>query len=306
VLLIEDEPALARGLSDTLRVRGFAVEVASDGERGLEAALTGRADLILLDIMLPKVNGYEICRAVREQGIEAPILMLTAKGQEQDVVLGVNLGADDYITKPFRVDELVARARAFLHRRGTSPTVVRFGDCELNLRARTVRRGGMDVELTAKEYALLASIIRPDFDERVRVPPLERLENALHLDEPVKVKRGVGMVSDDGRASDRHQQRCATCSLHRSCSLSGASLVNRDYRSVTATDVHVSEPRWLRIEAIRGVVGCDRELARRAECHTDEPATGDEELGFAVEILQPVEPAAPGEGIYHVQLSSLG
>jgi DNA-binding response OmpR family regulator len=156
VLLIEDEPALARGLSDTLRVRGFDVEVASDGERGLEAALKGQADLILLDIMLPKVNGYEICRAIREQGIEAPILMLTAKGQEQDVVLGLNLGADDYITKPFRVDELVARARAFLRRRGASPTIVHFGDCELNLRARTVRRGGVDVELTSKEFALLA------------------------------------------------------------------------------------------------------------------------------------------------------
>jgi len=159
ILLIEDEPALARGLSDTLRGRGFDVDVAVDGERGLEAALKGRADLILLDVMLPKVNGYEVCRAIREQGIETPILMLTAKGQEQDVILGLNLGADDYITKPFRVGELIARAQAFLRRRGPAPTVVQFGDCEINLRARTFRRGGADVDLTSKEFALLAYFV---------------------------------------------------------------------------------------------------------------------------------------------------
>ena len=124
VLLIEDEPALARGLSDTLRANGFDVTVAADGERGLDAAVSGQADLILLDVMLPKINGYEICRAVRAQGIDVPIVMLTAKGQEQDVILGLNLGADDYITKPFRTGELIARARAFLRRRGPAPTAV--------------------------------------------------------------------------------------------------------------------------------------------------------------------------------------
>jgi DNA-binding response OmpR family regulator len=159
VLLIEDEPALARGLSDTLRARGFDVDVAIDGERGLEAALKGQADLILLDVMLPKVNGYEVCRAIREQGIETPILMLTAKGQERDVILGLNLGADDYITKPFRVGELIARAQAFLRRRGPGPAIVQFGDCEINLRARTFRRAGATVDLTAKEFALLAYFV---------------------------------------------------------------------------------------------------------------------------------------------------
>ena len=92
--------------------------------------------------MLPKVNGYEICRAVRAQGLDVPILMLTAKGQEQDVVLGLNLGADDYITKPFRVGELIARVRAFLRRRQAAPSVVRFGDCEVDLPARRVRPRG--------------------------------------------------------------------------------------------------------------------------------------------------------------------
>ncbi len=156
VLLVEDEPALARGLSDTLRAQGFDVRVATDGQAGLDAALDGGPDLILLDLMLPRVNGYEICRAVRAHGLDVPILMLTAKGQERDVVLGLNLGADDYITKPFRVGELIARARAFLRRRGPEQAVRRFGDCEIDLRARRVFRQGVEVELTAKEFRLLS------------------------------------------------------------------------------------------------------------------------------------------------------
>ena len=142
VLIIEDEPALTRGLSDALGAQGFDVQIAHDGQSGLDAALNGNADLILLDVMLPKVNGYEICRAVRARGMDVPILMLTAKGQEEDVILGLNLGADDYITKPFRVGELIARVRAFLRRRGSDRAVCSFGDCEVNLRARTVRRSG--------------------------------------------------------------------------------------------------------------------------------------------------------------------
>ena len=117
VLLIEDEPALVRGLSDALQKNGFAVSVATDGQRGLDAVEANEADIILLDVMLPKVNGYEICQAARAQGLAVPILMLTAKGQEADIILGLNLGADDYITKPFRTGELIARMRAFLRRR---------------------------------------------------------------------------------------------------------------------------------------------------------------------------------------------
>src|SRR5690242_21084760 len=114
ILIIEDEPALLRGLTDTFAAKGFEVLTAQEGATGLELALDRNPDLILLDIMLPKVNGYEICRTLRERGLEAPILMLTAKGQEEDIVLGLNLGADDYITKPFRIAELMARANAFL------------------------------------------------------------------------------------------------------------------------------------------------------------------------------------------------
>jgi DNA-binding response OmpR family regulator len=139
-----------------LRARGFDVEIAADGQRGLDAALSGRADLLLLDVMLPKVNGYEICRAVRSQGFDVPILMLTAKGQEEDVILGLNLGADDYISKPFRSGELLARVRAFMRRRRTPQETSRFGDCEIDLRARKVLRNGTALDLTAKEFALLA------------------------------------------------------------------------------------------------------------------------------------------------------
>jgi DNA-binding response OmpR family regulator len=155
VLLIDDEPVLVRGLSDTLRAQGFDVTVAADGAQGLDAATRGTADLILLDVMLPKINGYEICRAVRAQGLDVPILMLTSKAQESDIVLGLTLGADDYITKPFRVAELVARVRALLRRRGPVAAVCSFGDCDVDLAARRARRNGAPLDLTAKEFALL-------------------------------------------------------------------------------------------------------------------------------------------------------
>ena len=156
LLLVEDEPALARGLSDTLRAQGFEVHIAEDGRRGLDAALAVRPDLILLDVMLPKVNGFEVCRLIRAQGLDVPIVMLTAKGQEEDIILGLTLGADDYITKPFRVGELIARARALLRRRGSDRAVQRFGNCEIDLTARKVLRDGAAVDLTAREFALLA------------------------------------------------------------------------------------------------------------------------------------------------------
>jgi DNA-binding response OmpR family regulator len=155
ILLIEDEPALARGLSDTLRTNGFEVVLATDGTSGLDAALADQADLIVLDVMLPGVNGYEICRAVRNQGIDVPIVMLTARSQEQDVILGLTLGADDYVTKPFRTGELVARARAFLRRRAAAAPSVRCGACEIDLVGHKVVRGSVEVDLTAKERALL-------------------------------------------------------------------------------------------------------------------------------------------------------
>lgn len=156
ILIVEDEPALLRGLKGTFASKGYEVLTAADGATGLDLALSESPNLILLDIMLPRVNGYEICRAVRERGLEMPILMLTAKDREEDVILGLNLGADDYITKPFRLGELVARANAFLRRSRTKPAAAfRFGDCELDLTAHKLFRGGTEIELTAKEFKLL-------------------------------------------------------------------------------------------------------------------------------------------------------
>ena len=158
VLIIEDEAPLLRGLSDAFRKQGFDVLVATDGEAGLDAARSQAPDLILLDVMLPKMNGYEVCRAIREQA-DVPILMLTAKGQERDIILGLDLGADDYMTKPFRLGELVARVRARLRRRPASGRVVRVGDCEVDLEARRLTRRGRQIALTAKEFRLLAHFV---------------------------------------------------------------------------------------------------------------------------------------------------
>ena len=161
LLIVEDEPSIVRGLTDVFRQYGFEVATETDGEAGLAAALSSKPDLILLDIMLPKINGFEICRAVREQGIDVPIVMLTAKGREEDIVRGLNLGADDYVTKPFRVAELVARVQAFLRRRpGQQLDVHRFGDCEVDLPSRTVTRAGRRVALTSKEFQLLAYFLQ--------------------------------------------------------------------------------------------------------------------------------------------------
>jgi len=156
ILIIEDEPALLRGLQDTFIAKGFEVSTAKDGETGLNLALEEQPDLILLDIMLPRVNGYEICRVLRERGLDMPILMLTAKGQEEDIILGLNLGADDYITKPFRIGELIARTNAFLRRRKSAEdSIVCFGDFELDLQGHKLFHRGEEVELTAKEFKLL-------------------------------------------------------------------------------------------------------------------------------------------------------
>ncbi len=160
ILIVEDEPALLRGLKDTFEAQGYEVLTAQDGEKGLDLALTSDPGLILLDIMLPRVNGYEICRAVREMGLEMPIVMLTAKGQEEDIILGLNLGADDYITKPFRRGELVARVQAFLRRSHSKQAAVsKFDDYELNLAAHKLFRKGKEVELTAKEFRLLEYLV---------------------------------------------------------------------------------------------------------------------------------------------------
>ena len=157
ILIIEDEPALVRGLSDAFATKGFTVMTALDGPAGLELACSRKPDVILLDIMLPRLNGYEVCRSIRERGLEMPIVMLTAKGQEEDIILGLNLGADDYVGKPFRIAELIARVNAFLRRSHARHTnEYRFGEFELNLTAHKLFRSGREIELTPREFRLLA------------------------------------------------------------------------------------------------------------------------------------------------------
>jgi DNA-binding response OmpR family regulator len=156
ILVVEDDPVLMRGLGDSFRARGCHVLTAADGHAGLELALSGQPDLILLDIMLPKLNGYELCRAVRARALDVPIVMLTARGQEEDIVLGLNSGADDYVTKPFSIRELTARVNAFLRRRNSArENVRRFGDFVLDPAAHKLFRNGQEVDLTAKEFRLL-------------------------------------------------------------------------------------------------------------------------------------------------------
>ena len=157
VLIVEDDATLLRGLKDNFAARGYQVETAADGQSGLERALAAPPDVMILDIMLPKVNGFELCRAVRERGLDFPILMLTAKGQEEDIVLGLNLGADDYVTKPFRIAELAARVNAFLRRRNRDHSeTYGFGDFELDPVRHKLFHSGEEVELTTKEFRLLA------------------------------------------------------------------------------------------------------------------------------------------------------
>jgi DNA-binding response OmpR family regulator len=160
ILIIEDDPAMLRGLQDNFESHGYRVRTARDGQAGLEAALDGPCDLVLLDIMLPKLNGYEVCRRIRMQGLEMPIVMLTAKGQEEDIVRGLEWGADDYVTKPFSIRQLLARVHAFLRRRENEAVErIRFGDCELDLAAHKLFKRGVETPLTAKEFRLLAHFL---------------------------------------------------------------------------------------------------------------------------------------------------
>jgi DNA-binding response OmpR family regulator len=161
VLIIEDNPAMLRGLEDNFDLKGYRVKTARDGEQGLKAALTGEHDLIILDIMLPKVNGYEICSQIRKKNFDMPIIMLTAKDQESDIVMGLNLGADDYVTKPFSIKELLARAEAFMRRRGGGePDVYEFGDCRLDIVNETFTRSGKPVKLSPGQFKMLRLFLK--------------------------------------------------------------------------------------------------------------------------------------------------
>ena len=162
LLLIEDEPGIRLTLTDRLTAEGHTVETRADGPSGLDAARRSGYDLILLDVMLPGLDGFGVCKTLREEGVDTPILMLTARGQVDDRVTGLRLGADDYLPKPFHTPELLARIDALLRRARKEPhgETLRFGDLEIDARAALVRKAGREVPLSAKEYQLLCYLAR--------------------------------------------------------------------------------------------------------------------------------------------------
>ncbi len=173
ILLIEDENGLIVTLTDRLVSEGFEVVSANDGKKGFELGLADKFDLIVLDVMLPKKNGYDVCRDLRQKGVNTPILMLTAKGETIDKVLGLKLGADDYLTKPFEVIELMARVEALLRRspvqtNGGSSEIVRFGDVSIDFKRAEVTRNDERVDLSAMEFKLLQFLIENQGDVHSR------------------------------------------------------------------------------------------------------------------------------------------
>ncbi len=164
ILLIEDEPGLVLTLTDRLTEEGYTPTAVMDGARGLQQAITQPFDLILLDVMLPEKNGFDLCRDLRRAGIDTPVLMLTARGQVIDKVLGLKLGADDYLTKPFDMLELLARVEALLRRHPTPPSAAKytryqFGTIRVDFQRAEVHRAGQPLDLSAKEFQLLCYFI---------------------------------------------------------------------------------------------------------------------------------------------------
>ena len=160
ILIVEDEPAIALGLRNDLTLEGYSVEVSGDGEASLQRARESTFDLILLDVMLPRKDGFSVCRDLRRAGVKTPIILLTARAQETDKVLGLELGADDYVTKPFSPMELCARIKAVLRRTGGEPSRrYRFGAIDVDFDSCVVRRQGVAVDVTPLEFKVLAALV---------------------------------------------------------------------------------------------------------------------------------------------------
>jgi len=210
VLIVEDDDSMARALRDGFEYEGYEVTVARDGAAGLDLAASAAADVVILDVMLPKLSGLDVCRQIRAAGNSVPILMLTARGQEIDKVLGLKLGADDYVTKPFGFLELAARVEAILRRtaaKGMTATTHRFGDVVVDLERHEAHKGGVPLELSPREFRLLCHFIEHrgevlgrdqlldavwDYDE----PPLTRTVD-MHV---AKLRRKI----EDDPAVPRH------------------------------------------------------------------------------------------------------
>ena len=166
ILIVEDEEAILQGLKDNLEFKGYDVSVAMDGEEGLQMITESEFQLVILDIMLPKMSGFEVCKSVRKQGIETPIIMLTARGEEMDKVLGLELGADDYITKPFSLLELLARVKTIIRRTtkvvsANESEIVEYtiGDLTVNFDAYSAFKDSEEIKMTKKEFKILKQLI---------------------------------------------------------------------------------------------------------------------------------------------------
>ena len=191
ILLVEDEPGLVLTLTDRLESEGYSVESSGDGDSGLEKALSGGFDLLLLDVMLPRRSGFDVCRKLRQSGVATPILMLTARAEVVDKVVGLQIGADDYVTKPFDMMELLARVEALLRRapvrRSAAAGVYQFGNVTVDFKKSEVTRQGQPVALSAREYQLLSYLI----DHRGKVVPRDELLEAVWQYQPGVSSRTV-------------------------------------------------------------------------------------------------------------------
>ncbi|MGB2867693.1 MAG: response regulator transcription factor [Bacteroidota bacterium] len=224
ILVVEDEQKVARFLQKGLSAEGYHVEIAADGKEGEHKARSESFDLIVLDILLPKKKGFEVLRDLRADEIKTPVLMLTARSTTEDIVGGLDLGADDYLTKPFKFDELLARIRSLL-RRGTGPkTLLKIADLKLDTIAHKATRNGKTIELTAREYALLEFFMRNadklisrnrlakevwgyDFDPGTNIVDVyvNHLRKKIDFDSPhklIRTERGKGYVFSDVRPAN--------------------------------------------------------------------------------------------------------
>jgi len=176
-LIVDDEPEMIRGLVDNLRFEGYQTITAGDGERGLALALSEAPDLIVLDLMMPGLSGWDVCRTLRQKGLDIPVIMLTARGEEVDQIRGLEMGADDYVTKPFSLRELLARIRAVLRRPGPRQKfeVFALGEFRLHLRTRQAFKAGREVGLTRKEFELLRYLV----EHRGEILTRDRLLNEV-------------------------------------------------------------------------------------------------------------------------------
>lgn len=216
ILVVEDEKKVAGFIKRGLSQEGYAIDTASDGMEGQELAEANKYDAIILDIMLPKKSGLEVLKDIKDRGVEAPVLLLTARDTVDDRVSGLNLGADDYLTKPFAFEELVARVKALLRRGGSASSVLQFEDLSLDPVTRKATKGDEEIELTLKEYALLEYFLRnpervlsraiiaehvwdQNFDSETNVVDvyINHLRNKVDTDDSKKLihtVRGVGYV----------------------------------------------------------------------------------------------------------------